>query len=125
MAIIGYPRALAVACFIDHRTPFRDEFRERLDFHVDAGAIRRREIGVTTLNPDDRPRITVRGNHHVHHKPRHPPVAVRIGRIMGSMSSPVTKPPEKGGFVTKYCEAPHLPAVIRRHNLRILCGEYL
>ncbi len=37
--------------------PFGDEFRERLDFHVDAGAIQRRQIDLTILNPDDRPGI--------------------------------------------------------------------
>jgi hypothetical protein len=31
--------------------PFRDEFRERLDFHVDAGAIQRRQISVRDPRP--------------------------------------------------------------------------
>src|ERR1700691_1286406 len=33
--------------------PLRDEFREGLYLHVDAGAIERCQIGITVLDPDD------------------------------------------------------------------------
>lgn len=51
---VHYARAFAVALLHRPPHPFCDEFRQGLDLHVYAGAIQRRQIGITVL---DRPWI--------------------------------------------------------------------
>jgi hypothetical protein len=55
-----------------------DKGCERMDVHLDAGAVHRAQIRLAIPDANHRPRIASRSQHHIHQKARHATVPIRV-----------------------------------------------